>query len=132
MRQYDADGRADISHRAKRFQRTLVMTAVYAADNAENAENHGKYPAQRIDVKVMDCKILEELELQIRSRRDMKHTEKRQYRTAGKNHPALLRRTKRRKKAHQNEYDTRMEILKHRNHRILSHNNLRHAVRGAS
>ena len=63
MSQHDADGRADISHRTESFERALVVAAVNSADDAENAENHGENPAERIDVKVMDGKVLEELEL---------------------------------------------------------------------
>ena len=130
--QHNTDGRTDISHRTKRFQRALVMTAVYTANQPEYAENHRENPAQGIHIKIVDREICQKLESQIRSKRNAEHTDQRQDRTTGENHPAFFRRAKRSKKADKDKDDTRMEILKHRNHRILSHNNLRRAAAAAS
>ena len=108
------------------------MTAIYTANQSKDTENDRKNPAQGIDIEIMDRIIRKEFECQIRSRRDMEHTKQCQHRTASKNHPALLRRAKRGEETDEDEDDTRMKILKHRHHRILSHNNLRRVAKAAS
>ena len=132
MCQNDTYRGADIGHRAECLQRAFVMATIDSADNAEKTKDNGKYPTQCVHIKIMNRKIRKELECEIRSRCNAQHPDKRQHRTASKNHSAFFRRAKRGEKTYKDVDDTGKEILKHWNHRILSHNNFHRAAKVAS